>query len=265
MSRNGLTGNAYSDINVLILWDALIQNGYAAQCWMTFKQALALGGAVRKGEHGTTFVYADHFTPKAEREKAETIGDDPAQVAFLKRYTVFNHAQCEFPSGVSAPIHGFPVVRDDTSPDKLQCDDNPISLKTQSFMRATGADIRIGGDRAFYVPSLDYIQLPPLAAFTSLADHFSTVAHECSHWSGATHRLNRDSCRHGKEAIAREELIAEITSAFLCATFGIEPTVRHADYVGSWLHLRPRPHLSSGVKADRWSDGTTLDFKGNPQ
>ena len=85
----------YSGINVLILWLAVIEKGFPSQQWLTFRQALDLGGNVRKGEHGTTVCYADRFIPKNEVERAQQAGEDPKAIPFLKRFTVFNVAQCD--------------------------------------------------------------------------------------------------------------------------------------------------------------------------
>ena len=90
MPRNAATGRHYSGINVLILWGAVIQHGFPGQSWLTFRQALSLGGNVRKGEHGTTVVYADRFTPEDEKRRARETGEDAAAIPFLKRFTVFN-------------------------------------------------------------------------------------------------------------------------------------------------------------------------------
>ena len=95
MPKNAATGRQYSGINVLILWGAVIEHGFPAQSWLTFRQALALGGNVRKGEHGTTVVYADRFVPGDEKRRARATGEEAAAIPFLKRFTVFNAAQCE--------------------------------------------------------------------------------------------------------------------------------------------------------------------------
>ena len=95
LPANAATGRRYSGVNILILWGAVIEHGFAAQAWLTFRQALALGGNVRKGEHGTTVCYADRFIPKGEIERAAKDGDEPEAVPFLKRFTVFNVAQCD--------------------------------------------------------------------------------------------------------------------------------------------------------------------------
>jgi antirestriction protein ArdC len=95
MPKNAATDRHYSGINVLILWGAVIEHGFSAQNWITFRQALGLGANVRKGEHGTTVVYADRFVPDEERQRAERDGDEPSAIPFLKRFTVFNTDQCE--------------------------------------------------------------------------------------------------------------------------------------------------------------------------
>ena len=88
MPRNAATQRGYSGINVLILWGAVIEHGFSGQSWLTFRQALGLGGHVRKGERGTTVVYADRFTPDDERRRAAEAGEEPGAIPFLKRFTV---------------------------------------------------------------------------------------------------------------------------------------------------------------------------------
>ncbi len=88
-------GGSYSGINVLILWGSVIEHGFPVQGWVTFRQALSLGGNVRKGEHGTTVVYADRFVPDDEKKRAQETGEEAQAIPFLKRFTVFNLAQCE--------------------------------------------------------------------------------------------------------------------------------------------------------------------------
>ncbi len=221
---NALTGRRYSGINVLLLWGEAISGGYASQHWLTFKQALEAGGNVRKGEEGTTVVYADRFIPEAEKARAVERGDDAKAVPFLKRFTVFNVAQCE-------------GLREGLARDPAPLPEPEIIPHAEALIAATGADIRIG-DKAYYSPSGDFIQVPPLPAFRDQINYYRTVFHELSHHSGAKHRLNRDlSGRFGSKPYAREELCAEISAAFICAALGIVPTVRHADYVGSWLEV----------------------------
>ncbi|HWL46351.1 MAG TPA: zincin-like metallopeptidase domain-containing protein [Sphingomonadaceae bacterium] len=225
LPRNALTGRRYSGVNVLLLWGAAIGGGHASQSWLTFRQALEAGGNVRKGERGTTVVYADRFVPEAEKARAVESGEDARAVPFLKRFTVFNVAQCE-------------GLREGLARDSAPMPEREVVPHAEALIQATGADIRIGGAKAFYSTSGDYVQVPPQPAFRDQINFYRTVFHELSHHSGAPHRLNRDlSGRFGSKPYAREELVAEISAAFICATLGIVPTVRHADYVDSWLEV----------------------------
>ena len=225
MPRNAATGRTYSGINVLILWGATVARGFSCQSWLTFRQALGLGGNVRKGERGTTVVYADRFVPDDEKRRARDTGEDAHAIPFLKRFTVFSIDQCEdLPDDlVTAP----PPV-----PEGL------ILPEVEALIRASGADLRLGGDRAFYSPALDCIQVPRPDAYFEPVNWHRTALHELGHWSGAAQRLGRDlSGAFGSAKYAREELVAEMCAAFTCATLGITPTVRHADYIGSWLDV----------------------------
>jgi len=225
MPRNAATGRVYSGINILILWGAVVQKGFPGQTWLTFRQAQSIGGTVRKGERGTTVVYADRFVPDEERRRSQDNGDVAQAISFLKRFTVFNAAQCD---GLPEDIAVVPPP----VPEGL------ILPEVEALIRRSGADLRIGGDTAFYSPGADYIQTPHPAAYFEAIDWHRTALHELGHWSGAAHRLARDlSGGFGSRAYAREELVAEMTAAFTCATLGITPTVRHADYIGAWLEI----------------------------
>lgn len=225
MPRNAATGRQYSGINVLILWGSVIQNGFSGQSWLTFRQALALGGNVRKGEHGTTVVYADRFVPDGEKKRASETGEDAQAIPFLKRFTVFNAAQCEnLPEDMA-------VVAPPTPP-------GLIEPQVEALIAATGIDFRIGGSRAFYAPGLDYVMVPPPQAYFEPINWHRTALHELGHASGHHSRLNRDlTGAFGTKKYAFEELVAEMNAAFCCASLGIVPTVRHADYIGSWLEV----------------------------
>ncbi|WP_291075458.1 zincin-like metallopeptidase domain-containing protein [Hyphomonas sp.] len=225
LPENGATGRRYSGINILLLWGAAIEHQRTCQTWLTFKQALTLGGCVRKGERGTMVVYANRFTPKNEREREREAGEDARQIAFLKRYTVFNADQCDgLPDGFTADAPDLPER------DIIPC--------AEALIAATGADFRIGGDRAYYVPSQDFIQVPPQPAFFDQINYYRTCFHELGHWTGHKTRLARDlKGAFGTKDYAREELVAEMTSAFVCADQAIAPTVRHTDYIGSWLDV----------------------------
>jgi antirestriction protein ArdC len=225
MPHNAVSGRCYSGINVLILWDAVISHGFSRNAFLTFRQALELGGHVRKGETGTTVVYAHRFTPGDERRQAAEEGRAPGTIPFLKRFTVFNIDQCEgLPDVYTVPVP--PPAADEIHPE------------AEALIAATGADFRIGGDMAFYDPVDDYIRVPRPVRYFDPVNWLRTAFHELGHWTGHPSRLGRDlGGSHGSEKSAREELVAEMTSAFVCATLGIVPTVRHADYIGAWLEV----------------------------
>ena len=225
LPQNASTGRIYSGINILILWGAVIQHGFPGQGWLTYRQAQSLGGNVRKGERGTTVVYADRFVPDDEKRRARETGEEAQAVPFLKRFTVFNAAQCEnLPEDVA-------IVAPPPPP-------GLIEPKVEALIRATGIDFRIGGNRAFYVPALDHVQVPPPQAYFEPINWHRTALHELGHATGHPSRLGRDlTGGFGTKKYALEELVAEMNAAFCCASLGIVPTVRHADYIGSWLEV----------------------------
>jgi antirestriction protein ArdC len=224
MPANAVTGRRYSGMNVLILWAAVIEGRYASQRWLTFKQAQAAGGNVRKGERGTTVCYADRFTPRDEAARARDEDREARQLAFLKRFTVFNVGQCE---GLPERLTELPEVPAEAE----------ILPQVRALIDASGADFRIGGGEAYYSPG-DYVAVPPQAAFCEPINWYRTALHELGHWTGHLARLDRDQRgRFGSADYAREELVAEIASAFACASLSIRPTVRHADYIASWLKV----------------------------
>ena len=225
MPRNAATRRGYSGINVLILWGAVIEHGFSGQSWLTFRQALGLGGHIRKGERGTTVVYADRFTPHDERRRAAEANEEPGTIPFLKRFAVFNTDQCDgLPEEVAASV--IPPLPGQIEP------------RAEALIAATGADFRIGGARAYYNTTGDFAQVPPPAAYFEPINWHRTAFHELGHWTGHASRLNRDhSGSFGSKSYAREELVAELAGAFVCASLGIVPTVRHADYIGSWLEV----------------------------
>ncbi|ACB27981.1 MULTISPECIES: ArdC family protein [Methylobacterium] len=255
MPRNASTARAYSGINVMLLWDAAVAHGYATQRWLTFNQVRALGGSVRCGEQGTMVVYAARFTPKDERWRADREGGDARAIPFLKRFTVFNVAQCEgLPDELSSPMR---PPREDL-----------IVPRFRELMDASGVTIRIGGDKALYSPSQDVVVLPPPEAFHESINFHRTAAHELSHATGHASRLDRlMKTRHGSPCYAREELVAEISAAFVCTSLGIVPTVRHADYIGAWLEVLREDNraivraASQASKAADWLLGRLRGFE----
>ena len=217
LPANAATKRSYSGINIPILWHAADTRGFPTQRWMTFKQALDLKANVRKGEKGTHVVFTKQLTVKdAESEEKKKVG-------LLRAYTVFNVAQ----------IDGLPT------PEPITTNPAPIGNGlVDTFIASTKADIRIGGDRACFVPALDFIALPPQSAFNQPSSFYATALHELGHWSGHKSRLDRDlKSRFHEKAYAAEELIAELTAAFLCAHLGVVGELRHAGYIDHWIQL----------------------------
>jgi antirestriction protein ArdC len=168
MPKNASTDRRYSGVNILILWGAVIERGFSGQGWVTFRQALGLGGNVRKGERGTTVVYADRFVPEDERRRAAEAGEDAQAISFLKRFTVFNTDQCDgLPEGVAKAAPPPPP--------------GMIEPEAESLIAATAADFRIGGARAFYSPSGDFVQVPPPQAYFEPINWHRTAFHELGH------------------------------------------------------------------------------------
>jgi len=239
-------GTPYRGMNVLLLWGEAVEKGYAAPIWMTFKQALEFDAHVRKGEHGSLVVYANKITKTETNEKGE---DTEREIPFLKGYTVFNVEQ----------IEGLPERFYAKSEDPL-----PLSERIESadqFLTATGADIQHGGNRAFYAPGRDLVQMPPFEAFRDKESYYATALHELTHWTSAKSRLDRsfDAKRFGDHGYAREELVAELGAAFLCADLGITPEIRedHAAYLGHWLSVLKedkRAIFSAAAHAQRAAD-----------
>jgi antirestriction protein ArdC len=198
--------------------------GYRTPRFLTFKQALELGGHVRKGEHGTKVYFVKHLQV---RDEGADDSSGTRVVPMMREYTVFNVDQCEnLPESIN---RGKPIrIRNPDTRDEL----------ADAFLLSTGADIREGQGEAFYVPSRDFISMPAFAGFKG-ADHFYNVAfHELTHWSGHKSRLDRDlKNRFGSRNYAAEELIAELGAAFLCAEFGFDGDVRNAGYIASWIEL----------------------------
>lgn len=219
-------GQAYNGINVLMLWSAAVTEGYSAPIWMTFRQAKELGANVRKGEKGELVVYANTITRTEENSDGEEIEH---AIPFMKGYTVFNVEQID-----GLPSHYYQLAEPVLDP--VERIDH-----AENFFAATNADIRHGGNMAYYAIGQDRIQLPPFESFRDAESYYATLAHETTHWTRHPSRLDRDFGRKrwGDEGYAQEELVAELGSAFLCADLGITPEVRddHAAYIDSWLEV----------------------------
>lgn len=219
-------GEPYSGINVLLLWSSALDHGFASSTWMTFLQAKEMDAHVRKGERGSPIVYAGTIVKEQEDEHGDPV---QREIRFLKTYTVFNVEQI---ADLPARYYEKPPVPESPARRIEQAD---------AFFRATKADIRSGGVKAFYDPAGDFIKVPPLETFQDAESYYATLAHETIHWTRHGSRLARDFDQKswGDEGYAREELVAELGAAYLCADLDLAPVIRedHAAYVASWLKV----------------------------
>ncbi len=219
-------GEPYKGVNVLMLWMAAEMQGFAAPYWMTFNQAKEFKAGVKKGAKGSLVVYADRITRTEAGEDGEETERD---IYFMKGYTVFNVEQIE-----GLPPHFYAAAAPHLDPvQRIEAAD--------LFFANTGADIRHGGNQAFYAEGTDHVQMPPFESFRDAESYCATLAHEVTHWTKHPARLDRDfgRKRFGDEGYAREELVAEIGAAFLACDLGITPEPRddHAAYLDHWLKV----------------------------
>jgi len=223
--HNVVTGRPYSGVNVLLLWAQEAKKNYEEPAWLTFKQAKSLGGTVRKGEKGTLITFWQfRVVETAEGEVTKT-------VPFIKSYTVFNVAQCDN------------LALDSINPKRERKQPMEVWENCERFITATGAEVKYGGNQAYYSQISDVIHMPERSQFKKPDGYYATLFHELAHWTSASRRCNRElGKRFGDRAYAAEELIAEIGSAFLGASFQVNAESRegieqHASYLSSWLEL----------------------------
>lgn len=221
-------GQPYSGINILMLWAAATAQGYIAPIWMTFRQAQELGARVRKGEKGAPVVYAN--TLSRTETDTDTGEESERAIHYMKVYTVFNVEQID-----GLPAHYYARVEPRFDP--------PSRIEhAEAFFAALRAEIRHGGNQAYYTVAHDYVQMPPFEAFRDAESYYATLAHEITHWTRHPRRLERDfgRKRFGDEGYAMEELVAELGAAFLSADLELTPEVRddHSAYVASWLKVQ---------------------------
>ncbi len=214
--RNAVSGREYSGINTILL----AMSPYGSPLWVTYKQAEAVGGHVRKGEHGTTVVFFKSL-------KLSDVNNTESREKFiplLRSFTVFNVQQ----------IDGLPEKY--TLASKPQLDNFADNAHAEMYLGK--AIIEHGKGKACFIPSADVIYMPNKIDFKSVSDYYATGLHELTHWTGHRSRLARDfNGRFGDAAYAFEELVAELGAAFLCAHCSIDGQLQHASYIQSWLKV----------------------------
>ncbi|WP_282063816.1 ArdC family protein [Roseobacter litoralis] len=219
-------GEAYRGINILMLWATAHERGYNSAHWMTFKQAMELGGMVKKGEKCARSVFYGTFEKAADQTEGKSEDDGKTRIPYAKTNNVFNADQIE-----NLPAEFY------ITPEQPRDLGTEANAELDAFFTDTGADI-ISSDeaRAYYRPATDKIHMPPIRTFHSVTGYYSTLSHELCHWTGASNRLDRIKKFQNREAYAFEELVAEIGNCLLCLHLGVTPQFdQSAAYIESWL------------------------------
>jgi antirestriction protein ArdC len=222
----------YRGINTVCLWAASQAKGYERGEWGTYQQWQERGGQVRKGEKATLVVFWKFAHDAAETDDGDDTRKAGSRLLFTRGYSVFNAAQ----------VDGYTPKADLDTPIEQRIE------QAEVFFRGINARVIHLGNRAFYSPDADTITLPPFAAFFTPTDYYSTRAHETGHWTSRAGRCDRElGKRFGDNAYSVEELIAELTAAFVCAHLGLssEPRPDHAQYIASWLRKWSARHSRS--------------------
>jgi len=229
--RNFVTGKPYRGVNVFLLWGTR----FSSPLWLTFKQALELGGNVRKGEKGSQIVFYKQLSSrKVKTDDAPVIKDgskeDDRAPFILTYYTVFNVEQCDGLTIPSVePTPALPVDADDT------CE----AIVSGWAGRPTIRTEEVNEGRAYYRPATDSVHLPARFRFIDTAHYYATLFHELVHSTGHESRLARKfGSSFGDELYSKEELVAETGAAFLCAVAGI--ATKHTEqntaaYIQNWI------------------------------
>tara|TARA_R110000803_G_scaffold154159_3_gene218951 strand:- start:703 stop:1629 length:927 start_codon:yes stop_codon:yes gene_type:complete len=241
-ARNAKTGVFYKGGNIMSLAMAAIAEEYPTGIWATYRQWQAIGAQVQKNEEASYIV--KWIKPKPKDNNEENRGYN----GLIPRvYAVHNAAQVE----------GY-----DTDKLVLPIPAEPIEA-AEEWLTAVGANVRFGGESAYYSPSLDYIQMPAITQFEDPVAYYSTAIHEHGHWTGNKDRLDRDQKgTMGTPEYAKEELVAEMCAAIGCARLGIsnEPRPDHALYLKHWLaQLQADPQLLLKSASAAYKAFTYLD------
>ncbi|WP_294536824.1 zincin-like metallopeptidase domain-containing protein [uncultured Rhodoblastus sp.] len=218
---NPVTGRAYRGINAVALAMSPLSFTTSDPRWCTLRQANERSWQIRKGERSALIF----FYKPIELRQSDDSDEAGKIIPLLRTYLVFHASQIEgipeyVPAGIPKPL--FERVAD-----------------ADLIIKASGIRVEIGGNRAFYRPSNDQIQMPPDAAFQSPEGWAATILHEFAHATGAKHRLDRDlTGRFGSSAYSREELRAELASMFVGDALGLPTDVpNHTSYIQSWIEV----------------------------
>lgn len=254
MPKNLVSGKPYRGVNIFLLGS----QRYASPYFLTYKQAVAKGGNVRKGQQGTPVVFW-----KVGKKDKPTPGKNGDKFFILRYYTVFNVSQCE---GIEVPGES-----------QVQQVFNPIEECEKVAAGYTQVPVKHGGGRACYIPTLDEINMPDKEDFLTSAEYYSTLYHEMTHSTGHKDRLAREGItnpiKFGSHDYSFEELVAECGAAFLCGYTGIDNHTldNSAAYISHWaakLRSEPKWIVDAASKAARAADlirGVKNDYKSDEE
>lgn len=242
LPTNAVTGNAYSGVNVLLLWLAAEEGGYTANRWLTYRQAQDAGGHVCQGEACSLGVFFKPWERQAKDADGTKLFDADGDAVMDNRPVVralnlFNVEQCE---GLPQDMLGS------VQPQDAACvypRDQAAFNRVQLMQMGSGVSVKSWyQNRAYYNPVTDQITLPTFAQFDTEADYWTTLLHELVHATGHRNRLSREGItastrQFGDPRYGFEELIAELGSAYLCAELGIYGECQHEDYLAGWLKV----------------------------
>ncbi len=222
---NAQSQRPYRGINTVLLMMEATARGFGANQWLTYRQALSLGGHVTKGARGVNIVFYQ-LKPRSDDSAPTDEAAKDTVVPMLKIFTVFNLAEIE---GLPAEFY----ARSDLEP----CWEP--EARAEGVMTDSGASIKnVGFFHAAYNRRLDQIELPAKGSFVAASDYYSTALHELTHWTGHASRCGREfGQRFGDLAYAFEELVAELGSAFLCAHCRIDGKTQHGAYINAWMNI----------------------------
>src|SRR5665213_1389374 len=243
---NASTGKHYRGINVLVLWDEAVKRGFSSPSWVTYNQAKALKGNVRKGEKGCGVVFYKRLAKTKSLNLSDEVMVEQQTFWILRTYTVFNLDQVE----------GLDHLK--VKPETIE----PFSAieEAEGLLVDSGAEIHHAAqDRAFYDRKGDCITLPLKESFKTPEGYYGTALHELTHWTGHETRLNREFGKwFGDQAYAFEELVAEMGAAFICVSCGIPYDTQHASYINDWIRIlkgNKRAIFTAAAKAQ-----TAMDY-----
>jgi antirestriction protein ArdC len=241
LPKNLTSGRTYRGVNVFLLTCISAMVGYSSSYWVTFRQAKALGGHVKKGEKSSPVVFWKLLEKGKEGEADEPRGEDDTRrmIPLLRHYNVFNLEQCE---GIDPPAD--------------EAEGEPLDFTPIEACERIVADmpdppkLEVRGLKAYYRPSEDLVMMPTPERFESAEEYYGTLFHELTHSTGHARRLNRgsvaDAAPFGSQTYGNEELVAEMGASFLCGHAGIENVTleNSAAYIQGWLKtIRSDPKL----------------------